>query len=694
MKYNVASAFLRGYFVQASLDTHSSATADSRRHVSSGRRSGGPADHGRDARVAVGPVDSGWKTLNRRKTLQEYKAISDYGMIGDQRTSALVGLDGSIDWLCLPRFDSPSVFAALLDRKRGGAFRITPDYPEFESMQNYDGPTSVLATEFRADPGRVKVVDFMPCFKVNGIKVSMSEVHRRVTCLEGKFDIEIRVEPRPEYGAEVPRVEFLSGAGYSFIPQHENNRQKLALVTSLRFDEQRGSLRRVLSMREGDRSDFVLRYGGLEPHHSREMGTSIKLRETRAYWSRWARRSKYGGKWREMVLRSALTLRLLTYSPTGAILAAPTTSLPEEIHGIRNWDYRYSWIRDSSFVLWAFHSIGIDKPADRYLDWLTSIFYLTSGDLQVMLGINGERDLTEDVLKSLEGYMRSAPVRTGNGAWNQFQLDVYGILLDALWFSHKHMGGISGKIYNNLLRPIVETVEERWVEPDRGMWEVRGRPQHFVYSKMWCWVALDRAVKVADELQMKDDSARWSRVRDEIRNSIMTKGWDESLGSFVRSYGSKQLDAANLLMPQVRFIDAGDPKMRSTIEKTMEVLMTGGELFYRYLSNDGLPGEEGAFLSCSFWLVNCLTLLGRLDEAEKLLTSLTRYSNHLGLFSEEVDPKSGAMLGNFPQAFTHMAFITAAVGLSRALERRSRGNPPTRQGRVGPEARKEMATET
>jgi GH15 family glucan-1,4-alpha-glucosidase len=670
------------------LGTHSSIT-ESQPDGSSGRRrrrGGGRTRRKRNAKAAIGPVNSGWKVLKRKQLLQEYKAISDYGMIGDQLTCALVGLDGSIDWLCLPAFDSPSVFGALLDRKKGGTFRIFPDYREFESMQNYDGLTSVLATEFRADSGRVKLIDFMPCSKANGKKVSTSEVHRRITCVEGRLDLKIIVEPRPGYGSDVPQVEVLKGAGYSFVPQHADNWQELAFIAPFRFDERGGSLTQVLSMREGAEVDLVLRYGGLESHHSRHTGTDIKLRETYAYWKRWARRSKYQGRWREMVLRSALTLKLLTYGPTGAILAAPTTSLPEEIHGIRNWDYRYSWIRDSSFVLWAFHSLGLDRPADRYLDWLISIFYLTSGELQVMLGINGERDLTEHILKNLEGYQRSPPVRVGNGAWNQFQLDVYGILLDALWFSHRHMGGISKKLYRHLLSPIVETVEEKWNKPDSGIWEVRGRKRHFVYSKMWCWVALDRAVKVAEELGMKDDSARWSRLRDEIRDSVMTKGWDKSLGSFVRSYGSKQLDAANLLMPQVRFIDAEDPKMRSTIERTMEVLMRRGKFVYRYLSDDGLPGEEGAFLSCSFWLVNCLTLLGRLDEAEKLLSSLMQCSNHLGLFSEEIDPESGAMLGNFPQAFTHMGFITAAVGLSKALEERSTGALRPRPGRAGVKA--------
>jgi GH15 family glucan-1,4-alpha-glucosidase len=638
-------------------------------------------------RVQIGPRDPGagntqanaaklpsphgrWRSLKARDVLRDYKPISDYGVIGDQRTCALVGVDGSIDWLCLPRFDSPSVFGALLDRKRGGYFRIWPDAQEFESLQRYDGPTNVLVTEFRDSSGHVRLTDFMPCFNVGRVSISTGEVHRRVSCLKGRMEVKVEVRPRPGYGSLVPKVGEQKGGGYSFfLGEGSENRQELALLTDAQFEQGRGSITRVFELREGEGADFVLRYGGLKLHDSSHPSTDVKLRETRGYWRGWARKVKYRGRWREMVVRSALALRLLVYSPTGAILAAATTSLPEKIHGERNWDYRYSWIRDSAFVLWAFHSLGIMKVEDVYLDWLTSIFYLTGGELQVMLGINGERDLTEQVLEHLEGYKGSRPVRVGNAAWSQFQLDVYGILVDALWFSHKHVGGISTRVYEYLLKPAVEIVEKQWENPDCGIWEVRGARQQFVYSKVWCWVALDRAVKIAEELGMGDDRDEWATLRAKIRASILKEGWDEDVGSFVRSYGSKQLDAANLLMPQVRFIDANDPRMRSTVDKTMEKLMTRQKFVYRYLSDDGLPGDEGAFLVCSFWLVSCLTREGRLDEAEKLLESLIECSNHLGLFSEEIDPETGAMLGNFPQAFTHMGFVTATVELGEALVR-------------------------
>jgi GH15 family glucan-1,4-alpha-glucosidase len=613
-----------------------------------------------------------WKTLKKKEVLHGYKAISDYGVIGDQRTCALVGLDGSIDWLCLPTFDSPSVFGALLDKKKGGSFRIHPESHEFESMQHYDGLTNILVTESRNDSGRMRITDFMPCFEVGRVKISTGEIHRRVSCLKGRMEARITVTPRPDYGSIVPRVEEQRGGGYSFLADTADDRRELALMTALHFDRDKGSVTKVLDLQEGDRFDFVLRYIGLESHRSLQTDTDIKFQETCAYWRKWARRVKYRGKWRDMVLRSALTLKLLVYAPTGAIVAAPTTSLPEEIHGVRNWDYRYSWIRDSSFVLWAFQSLGMTQTEDVYLDWLTSMFYLTGGDLQVMLGIGGERDLSERILDRLEGYKSSAPVRVGNAAWNQFQLDVYGILLDALWFSQKHMGEISLKIYEHLLKPIVAKVEQEWDKPDCGIWEVRGAQEHFVYSKVWCWVALDRAVRIAEELGMGEDRATWTALRDKIRLSIMERGWDGAVGSFVRSYGSKHLDAANLLMPQVRFIGANDPKMRATIDKTMGTLMTENKFVYRYLSDDGIPGEEGAFLICSFWLVSCLTMEGRLDEAEKLLDSLVECSNHLGLFSEEIDPKTGEMLGNFPQAFTHMGFVTATAALTKALAKRQR----------------------
>src|SRR5487761_740192 len=572
-----------------------------------------------------------WKTLVRRKVLHEYKQIADYGLIGDQKTCALVGIDGSIDWFCIPRFDSPSIFAAILDKRKGGSFKILPKSKEFETRQFYEGLTNILITEFKNEEGHLQILDFMPCFKVSRIVVSTGEILRRITS--------------PDPGTQLG----------------------LSLITSLKFNEiKKGKLFASKRLAEGETTDLVLRYGEAGLHIGEDPLIEMKLADTRAYWKRWSSMCKYKGKWQDFVLRSALALKLLVYSPTGAIVAAPTPSLPEEIQGVRNWDYRYSWVRDSSFVLWAFHSIGHDESEDSYLDWLMSTFYLTAQNMQVMVGIGGERNLTEKTIDNLEGYKGSKPVRIGNGAWDQFQLDLYGILVDALYFSHIHKQRVTKKVYEHLIKPVVKIVEDVWDKPDSGIWEVRGGKRQFVYSKVWCWVAIDRAVKMAGALNMKDDVQKWSKFRDRIRETIYARGLNNSIKSFVQSYDSTDLDSANLLMPQVKFINGKDPKMISTIKQIKKSLMSEGKFLYRYKTKDGLPGDEGAFLICSFWLVSCLTMAGKLDEADKLLDSLLKCSNHVGLFSEEIDPKDGSMLGNCPQAFTHMGFITAAAGLEKA----------------------------
>lgn len=606
-----------------------------------------------------------WRLLKQRDLLTKYKPIADYGLIGDLKTCALIGIDGSIDWLCIPRFDSPSVFASILDKKKGGAFRTLPDYESFESRQYYEYLTNILVTEFKSRSGKARITDFMPCFKVENTMVSCGEIHRILRCTSGKFVFSIRFEPRMNYGRLRPIVERIKGVGYSFVSPDLDTRQELALITSRKLESpERGVLASTIRLQKGESVKLVLRYGGVKIHHKEATWTEIKLRETRAFWRDWVSKCTYEGKWKDMVLRSALVLKLLQYAPTNAIVAAATTSLPEEIGGIRNWDYRYSWIRDSSFVLWAFHELGHNEEALGYLDWVRSIFYLTGENIQVMLGINGERDLTETCLDHLSGYKSSKPVRVGNAAWDQFQLDVYGILLDALYFSHKHVKRINEKVYNYFVKQIVKAVISNWRKPDCGIWEVRGRREHFVYSKMWCWVAIDRAVKIAEWLGKEEDSQRWRVLRRKIRLEIMTKGWSKSKQSFRRAFGSDKLDAANLLMPQVRFLQATDPMMLSTIERTKAELLSKEKFLYRYLADDGLEGGEGAFLICSFWLVKCMALAGRGSEAERLMESLVKHANHLGLYSEEIDPNTGEMLGNFPQAFTHMGFITAAVSLS------------------------------
>ena len=611
------------------------------------------------------------RTIEQKKVEKEYKEISDYGIIGDLRTCALVGIDGSIDWFCTPRFDSPSVFAALLDIKNGGKFRICPTDEKYQAKQHYENRTNILISEITTRSGLISITDFMPCFKVGDVMVSSAEIHRRVSCISGHATIRALLEPRMNYGKEVPDVNAVEHLGYSFLPKDPSTKQELALLTQLDFENKNGRLKTEFEMQEDEVVDLVLRYGGAKIHHSEKAFTEIKLKQTRSFWKKWSSACKYTGRWREQVLRSALVLKLLEYSPTGAIVAAPTTSLPEEIRGTRNWDYRFSWIRDSSFVLWAFHNLGFSAEAKSYLKWLTSIFYLTGGNLQIMLGIGGERDLSESSLNNLEGYKSSSPVRIGNGAWDQFQLDVYGILLDSMYFSQKHGRKMQQNVYEYLVRPIIDALQVAVMKPDCGIWEVRGQQEHFVYSKVWCWVALDRASKIGLQLGHSDDSRVWRKIANDLKADILKRGYDNTLMSFVRSYGSKELDSANLLMPQLRFLDVKDPMMISTIEAIRKKLQVGGSFLYRYTTSDGLPGREGAFLICSFWMVKCLAMAGRFDEAEAMFEELMKHSNQLGLFSEEIDPRTGRMLGNFPQAFTHVGLITAATALDSPANRQA-----------------------
>jgi GH15 family glucan-1,4-alpha-glucosidase len=589
------------------------------------------------------------------------------------KSCALVGLDGSIDWLCIPRFDSPSVFGAILDSEKGGRFLICPSSESFGAQQAYEPLTNVLQTTFFSDSSMVSLTDFMPCFEVQGTLVASGELHRRIQGIKGEMDVEVHFEPRPGYGAVVPKIEPVGDFGYSFSSNSPSPDQSMILLTAQKFREAGdGALISQFKVSQGEKIDLVLRYVNSKVHQPSDPKTEIKLMETCDYWRNWIAKCNFNGKWKDQVLRSALALKLLVFYPTGAIVAAPTTSLPEEIGGSRNWDYRYSWIRDSTFVIWALHSLGFRAEVDRYLDWLLAAFCLTIGNLQPMLGITGDAELTEETLENLSGYEGSSPVRVGNAAWKQFQLDLYGILIDGLYFSHKHARGVDRKVFDYLVRPMISALEENWTKPDCGIWEVRSENEHFVYSKMWAWVGVDRALKIAEERGFTDVIARWSDLRDTIKEEILSKGYDPEVQSFVRAYGSKQLDAANLLLPQLRFIPADDPKMLATIDATLKKLLTSKGFVYRYLAEDGLPGKEGAFLICSFWLINCLTMAGRLDEAERLMNTLVSYSNHLGLFSEEIEPETGNMLGNFPQAFTHMGFITAAVNLNHALEKSGR----------------------
>jgi len=608
-----------------------------------------------------------------------YQPIENYGLVGDMHTVALVGMNGSIDWLCLPRFDSPSVFAAILDDARGGHFRIAPTDGGVRCRQYYWPDTNVLVTRFLSPDGVGQVTDFMPV----GLDPDATERHqlvRRVQTVRG--EVRYRMECRPAFDyARAGHVVEVGDGGATF----RSEGLTLGLRTEQALSAREGAATAEFVLREGESAIFVL--GRVES----DCGCERLLSEAEAdalcgrtieYWRRWAAQCTYRGRWREMVLRSALALKLLTYAPSGAIVAAPTCSLPEGVGGERNWDYRFTWIRDAAFTLYGLLRIGFTEEAGAFVGWLEErCRELGETPLQIMYGIDGRHDLTETTLENLEGYRRSSPVRVGNGAWNQLQLDIYGELLDSIYLYNKYGSPISYELWVHLRR-MVDWVCDNWRRQDEGVWEVRGGRQDFVYSKLMCWVALDRALRLADKRSFPADRGRWLAVRDEIYEEIMSRGWNRERQAFVQHYGSASLDASNLMMPLVLFLSPSDPRNLRTLEATLRAPHEGGlvanSLVYRYNveeTKDGLRGEEGTFNICTFWLVEALTRAGRtdrrhLERARLIFEEMLGYANHLGLYAEETGP-SGEALGNFPQAFTHLALISAAFNLDRALGGRS-----------------------
>ncbi|HZY47646.1 MAG TPA: glycoside hydrolase family 15 protein [Candidatus Bathyarchaeia archaeon] len=588
-----------------------------------------------------------------------YKPISDYGVIGDMHSAALVGLDGSIDWYCAPRFDSPSVFAALLDSQKGGRFQLSPT-GDFTSTQNYEGDTNVLVTTFRSTTGQFKVTDFMPCFMEEGQLKSFQEVHRIIDWLDGDPGLRVAFQPRFDYARGTTTiVESRDGC----LAKNQRHHSSLASSVKL-FVKDPELLINDFRLSKGQRIVLVLKWGNSSPHPVGRYETSRKLSKTLSYWKRWVSHVKYQGPYRSHVIRSCLVLKLLQYAPTGAMVAAVTTSLPESIGALRNWDYRYSWIRDTALSVWALSEAGASREALDYTRWMVNVRRHSKEKLQIMMGIGGEREIPELILDHLEGYRGSSPVRIGNAAYRQVQLDIYGILADSMHYLHRALGWTSKEVYENLVKYSADQAVAEWEKPDSGIWEMRqARP--FVESKMWCYVALDRAIKIARELGYDEDWRRWDPVKKKIKNRILADGWSPKKKSFTMVLGGDELDAANLLMPLVGFLPAKDPKMASTIRHIREEL-SKDDLVYRYSVDDGQLGKEGAFTVCSFWMVDCLIRLEKLSEAEGLLNQLLKRGNHLGLFSEEIDPASGEALGNFPQAYTHMGLITAAVRLEEA----------------------------
>ena len=602
-----------------------------------------------------------------------YSPISDYGLISDMHSCALVSRTGSIDWCCFPRFDSPSVFGRILDWPKGGHFLLAPSDARCV-RRRYLPETNILEMEFETDNGSAKLTDFMPVHPHSRPdqprEVSArQQIVRVLECTSGNVDFVMHCRPRFDYGSIVPHAQ-LDGPRAGFA---HGGGDAISLYFSREMRMEEDGFSSDGRMQAGEKLWACVNYRSRFSHKVKkphEAELELSLVETSAFWRKWVALCTYESEYRDDVVRSALTLKALTYAPSGGLVAAPTTSLPEDIGGERNWDYRYTWIRDTSFAIYALSILGYREEAAAFKDWLEWATVGRARDLQVMYGVGGERRLTEIRLEELEGYRRSQPVRIGNAAHSQVQLDVYGELLDAAHLYRKFVGGFETP-YWDYCRRLVDFVIDHWREPDEGIWETRGGPQHFVFSKVLCWVALDRAIKAARALGLSGDLDHWRAVRAEIKEEVLQNGFDAERRAFVQAYGSKNLDASSLALPLFGFIKADDPRMRSTIEAIERELTSPEGFVYRYRNfDDGLAGDEGAFTICTYWLADNYIYLGELDRARALFEKLKGFTNDLGLLSEQIDGKSGEMLGNLPQAFSHMALINTAVLLQRAERRR------------------------
>ena len=599
-----------------------------------------------------------------------YKPIEDYGVIGDLHTVALVGIDGSIDWCCLPHFDSPSVFGALLDHQKGGYFKIGQIAPG-RSRQLYLPETNVLITRIFSQEGIAEVIDFMPIEprSLEGKRPNYHQIIRRVNTVSGSVRFRLECFPAFDYARETHQVRLLpQGAAFT------SPSAAVGLVSPMQLTVKDTGVTAEFELARAKVATFYLRQvdqGSEANLLIPEESGGAAFRHTVDYWKRWLSQCSYIGRWREMVHRSALVLKLLTYAPSGAIVAAPTTSLPEETGGVRNWDYRYCWMRDASFTLYGLMRLGFNEEAERFMGWLERRCHELGpgGSLQPMYTIEGKHEIPEKRLDHLDGYRGSRPVRIGNAAYRQLQLDIYGELLDSVYIFNKYGAPISYDLWRNLER-LLDHVCEHWRDADEGIWEVRSGRSHFVYSKLMCWVALDRGLRLAGKRSFPADYERWLKNRDQIYREIMDQGWSEEEQAFVQAYGSNRMDASNLLMPLVFFLSPRDPRMLKTIDRIQERLALDS-LVHRYDipaegALDGLPGREGAFSICSFWLVEALTRAGRVEEARLMFEKMLGYANHVGLYAEEIS-HTGEALGNFPQAFTHLGVISAAFNLDRVL---------------------------
>ncbi|MGI5328507.1 glycoside hydrolase family 15 protein [Actinomadura nitritigenes] len=605
-----------------------------------------------------------------------HPAIERHGLIGDLQTAALVADDGTIDWFCSPRFDSPSMFASLLDEERGGRFRIAPEAEGCVSRQLYLPGTAVLITRFMAPDGVGEVIDFMPV--QDGPATERHLLVRIVRVVRGRMRFAVECAPAFDYGRRTHTTEvtengvaFRGTGGALNLSIVRRPEEEPADDTRLRVDG-RGGVRAVVTASAGQAGGVVLETAPDGPPARWEPEQVLEaLDRTRNLWRNWIGRSSYRGRWREMVERSAMTLKLMTYAPTGALVAAPTAGLPELVGGERNWDYRFTWVRDASFSVRALLGLGFEREAEAFLKWLGERVREAgerSSPLQIMYRIDGSADLAEQELGHLAGYLGSRPVRIGNGAAAQRQLDIYGEALDAVHLADAHGLRVPHDGWTHLRR-IVDWLTRHWDQRDAGLWETRGGPQDFTYGRVMSWVALDRAIRISQRRGLPADLTAWTRARDAVYEQVMSRGWSDDRAAFVQHYDGTVLDASLLYMPAVGFIPPDDPRWASTL-RAMDRELVSDSLVYRYdpaASPDGLRGSEGTFSMCTFWYVNALADSGRLEEARLTFEKMLTYGNHLGLYAEEIGP-TGRQLGNFPQAFSHLALITAAVDLDRRLD--------------------------
>jgi alpha,alpha-trehalase len=658
-----------------------------------------------------GPRHSGLDTLGRPKAWNSDMSttpIADYALLSDRHSAALVSKGGSIDWLCFPRFDSPSTFGRLLGDEAGHwSIRVTS---ATEVTRRYLPRTMVLESSFHTPTGTVAITDALTMGDGNrGHALGRDAPHlllRQVKCLEGQVELSVDYVPRPEYGLVHPLFEVVDGGVTAF-----GGADVLVLSSPvvLNVDQELSMVSGRFRLRRGETAGFALH------HRTRAAAGSAKvwsqsdidarLQDTVSAWESWSElHQAYVGPWRDLVHHSGRVLQSLSFAPTGAICAAATTSLPEAVGGTRNWDYRYAWVRDASFTIQALWVAACPDEANEFFDYMTSSAAGSldrGGDLQIMFGVGGERDLTERALPQLEGWRRSAPVRVGNNAWNQRQLDVYGELLSAVY-------RMSDRLFENTSRGVgpstapdgegalpglapgtrrffvqlADTAARRWQETDHGIWEVRGEPRHFLYSKLMCWVALDRAMALADRLDASSRVESWKHSQAQISEAILTRGWSDRANAFTQAFGSEDLDASNLMLPLVGFLPPDDPRVLATINATEEHLTDKRGLVYRYRSHDGLEGDEGTFLLCTFWLAEALARAGRPARARSVFERAAAFVNDVGLLAEEVEPVSGELLGNFPQAFSHIGLVNAAWAISESELRHasptaSTANPPS-----------------